>query len=225
MNLAFFRLSDLNFVQIVLSAFVAFSVWFFPNYQQFFYQNTEVREYNEYHDNTGYPAGEGYMEIQSVADMENLNNFTITLDVEQLEETGYYPYLTQDGYVRGAVGRFLMNNCENGIGQMFVATLASGERIMVLLDDTTIGLPKEGTVTLPVGKCVSCSMGHNVTALQKELGLSESCTGWYVDAAGNWRESAEAKGALYWGFLVAMIGVVITCVVVYKVNKKYHIFE
>ena len=94
------------------------------------------------------------------------------------------------------------NNDYGGIGRFFIAKLADGEQVLVFLDDTTIGLPKEGEVTLPIGVYKHSGEGNFLNVLREKSGLP-GAEG-YVDMAGEWRAGKEAEKSGKIRFLIGI---------------------
>ena len=54
---------------IILAFFVAGAVMDFPDYGKAIYKSAEAVDYDEYKDQTGFPAGDGYEEMTSVEEL------------------------------------------------------------------------------------------------------------------------------------------------------------
>lgn len=192
---AFSRMKDEIAVGFIIAIFTTFFAVIVPNYQKYAYENTEAKRYSEYENNAGYPAAEGFPTVNSLADIDEAKNrnFTITLNVSKLTPLDFYMDIVGRTYSTSGFMRKIDNNDVGGIGRFFIAELASGEQVWVFLDDTSINLPEEGTVTLPIGVHKLLGEGKFLNVLREKSGMSEAAC--FVDMAGKWREGPEAKKA------------------------------
>ena len=175
--------------------FLTFLAVIVPNYQKYAYKNTDAKVYDKYENNGGYPATEGFPTVNSIEEIieaEN-RNFTIILDVSKLTPLDFYMNIVERTYSTNGFMRMINNNDYGGIGRFFIAELASGEKVLVFLDDTSIDLPEEGIVTLPIGTCKNLGEGNFLNVLREKSGMSEVAS--FIDMAGKWRSGPEAKKA------------------------------
>lgn len=187
------------FVRLMITIWIAYIVAFVPNYQKTAYKNTPARNYGYYdgydEDNAGYPAGQGYPVINSAKDAQLYDNYVIEISVADLEGTNRY----KDNVIgkkvyRGSLVRAINNNLSDyGIGQYYVATLESEEKIIVFLDDTALDLPKSGKIILPVGKTCRVKRNSVFDYIQDKYQLSDENALWYADMSGRWREGEQVK--------------------------------
>lgn len=182
-------------IGLIAAAFLTFFIGIVPNYQKIAYKNTEPVAYDKYENNAGYPAAEGFPEVVSTYDINMMKkrNFTITLDVSKLTPIDFYMEIKDRTYSTNGFMRMINNNDFGGIGRFFIAELASGEKVLVFLDDTTIDLPKEGEVTLPIGKYIALRRCKFLTVLREKSGMPDVDS--FIDMAGDWREGEEAEKA------------------------------
>ena len=232
MPLVFYRLSPTKVLRLIITVWTAFIVAFGPNYQKIAYQDTPARDYGYYDgyddDNAGYPAGEGYPVLQSVQEMELYDNYVIEVDVKNLEQTNVYEYLLDGKMFGRAIGRAVNNNISDyGIGQYYVATLENGEKILLLLDDTALKIPKSGKMVLPIGKTCRSKTNGFFSEIQEKYQLPEGKSIEYADMAGRWRESEQMKELqnkktyMYLGTMVGMIIIQVVIHVIYiNVRKR-----
>ena len=181
---------------IITGVFMIFLVAYLPHFlEKKAYQDTSAVTYDQYDDQTGYPAGDGFTDIKSAKDTENLNNFTITVDVENLHPTHKYKTILSKSYCN-VIMRYLNNTHVNGIGQYYTVVLESGEEIIVFLDDFALDIPRHGVITLPVSRRVNVlEAGATLREIQIEHYIAVENTNWYVDATGDWRLGEEAQTA------------------------------
>lgn len=192
---AFVRMRDEHAVALILAALLAFFIAFIPNYQKNAYRDTAPIAYSPMMktDSVGYPSTDSFPTVDSIAEIEEAMGkyFTIELDREKLIPIDLYLYLKDRTFSTNGFMRIINNNDFGGAGRFFVAELASGEAVVVLLDDTTIDLPQKGKVRLPIGKSVKVNADKYKNMLKEKSGLSSVES--YIDMAGNWREGEEAK--------------------------------
>lgn len=210
---AFSRMRDEIAVGFIIAMFLTFIVAIVPNYQKYAYRSTPAKVYDMYQDYAGYPAAEGFPTVESLEDIQEVKNrnFTITLDVSDLKPLDFYMNIVERTYSTNGFMRIINNNDYGGIGRFFVAELSSGETVLVFLDDTSIELPDEGRVTLPIGKYKNLGEGKFLTVLREKSDMPE--VSGFVDMAGNWRDSSEAKKADDIRWLLAMVFFVVSWII------------
>lgn len=226
MSTVFNRMPDEVQFIIITGAFIVFLVAAIPHsFEKKAYRNTPSVNYEKYEDQAGYPAGEGFTDIKSVADMEELKNFTITVDVKILTPTHKYRSILDKSYY-GKIMRQIQNSTVHGIGQYYTVVLESGEKIIVFVDDFAVDIPKSGTVTLPVAKKMYMNtISDTFREIQKEQQISEENISWYVDTTGNWRKSEQAKTIEGSRFRVGLLTFVLVAVIesiLFALEKKRH---
>ena len=224
MPLAFYRLKPTMAFRVLLTALIAYIIAFIPNYQKDFYQNTPAVNYDKFNSNAGFPAGEGYPIADSIEDLESYDNYVIEVEAEDIQETGLYKYILEKGIFDSSIRRFFYKNLSDyGIGQYYAVTLESGEKILVFLDDTALALPKSGKVTLPVGETCHSKFNKSYTKIYKEYQITQGENVLYVDMAGDWRKSEQAKDyEMYTGdlYLGTFLGFIVLQIIVHIIYKK-----
>lgn len=197
MELAMIKMKAEYFLGLMLAVFLSFILVTMPNYQKYAYRETRETIYLPLakNDLVGYPAADNFPVVASMAEIEEgeYEFFTIELDMDDLTPIDLYMYLKKQTYSDRGFMRIINNNDKDygGAGRFFVAELASGESVVVLLDDTTIDLPKEGRVRLPIGEYESAGEGRFKDTLVEKSGLTD--LNGYIDMAGKWREGEESK--------------------------------
>ena len=101
-----------------------------------------------------------------------------------------------------------------------------GHEPLVFVDDFALDLPKKGVITLPVAKKMYMNtVSDTFREIQKEQQIPEENINWYVDTAGNWRNSSEAKainGRRYFvGFLIFVLVAVVETIF-FIIDKVRH---
>ncbi len=204
---AFIKMRDEFAIALILAAFLTFLLAFIPNYQKHAYKDTEPVEYSSFMrtDCVGYPSAESIPTVNSIAEIEEAKEtyFTIELDRANLTPIDLYLYLEERTFSTNGFMRIINNNDFGGVGRFFVAELESGEEVVVLLDDTTIDLPKKGEIRLPIGKSVKVNSDKIKGMLRDKSGLPNVES--YVDMAGDWRESEEAKEVEKFRYLIMTV--------------------
>lgn len=195
MSLALSKLRGDVELAMFVAAVIAVLVSALPIYQRTAYEDTPNVTYSKYRDYAGYPAGEGFPVVNSREEIAACEgNFVIEIDMDKLEGLKIYGELQGDCYGTNSVLRVLKNNEDGGVGRYFIATLGSGEQVIILLDDLTIDLPKEGVVRLPVGRLNGMGSGL-LKEFREQTELSDEELEWYVDMAGDWRKSDISQKA------------------------------
>lgn len=162
----------------------------------------------------GYPSDTVSQQISSIQDLETYEDTAISfeVDVKQLKATGWYenvhdfprgsmkaarhmwnrgvdtspsvPLNTNSKWKAFCAGKYAL------YAQYYVLTLDSGEKILILLNDTAISLPKKGTVKLPLSlwSNVTLEMGYSPMdlALKSGVTITDKENVQYLDAASGW---------------------------------------
>lgn len=223
MSTVFNRMPDEVQFIIITGVFIACLFAALPHsFEKEAYKYTPSVNYEKYRNQAGYPAGDGFTDVKSIAEMEEYENFTITIDVENLTPTHKYRAVLDKSYY-GGIMRHIQNSTVNGIGQYYTAVLESGEKIIVFLDDFAFEIPKTGKVTLPVAqKMYMNTINDTFHEIQKEQQISEENISWYVDTAGDWRKSDQAKAIndrrFSFGFMIFVLVAVIE-IIGFKIEK------
>ena len=207
---------------IILAFFVAGAVMDFPDYGKAIYKSAEAVDYDEYKDQTGFPAGEGYEELTSVEEINSAEkNYILKVDAKELEPLKLYREISEKKYYTRKFAKYI--GTDGGVGTFYVAKLKSGEKIIVFIDDRSFDIPKSGTVELPVASTKKMTNTEVVDFLQDATGLSEENLQYYVDTAGEWRESEDGQKiqdkAVIRGMLAFLI-VVIPCGFLFSYTEK-----
>lgn len=172
----------------------------------------------------GYPSDTVSQQISSIQDLETYEDTAISfeVDVKQLKATGWYenvhdfprgsmkaarhmwnrgvdtspsvPLNTNSKWKAFCAGKYAL------YAQYYVLTLDSGEKILILLNDTAISLPKKGTVKLPLSlwSDVTLEMGYSPMdlALKSGVTITDKENVQYLDAASGWANvNAELDAA------------------------------
>lgn len=193
-DLALSKMKAKHFWGVVLGAFLSLLLVEIPNYQKFAYKDTEPIEYSSHMEDEylGYPAGENFPVIESKAETESGDSkyFTMEQDVSVLQPLDLYLGLEEGTYRHNGFIRSIDNNLEGGVARFFTTKLESGESVIILLDDTTIDLPKKGVVRLPIGRYQKAREAFK-EVLREESGLSD--VDGYIDMASGWRKGEESE--------------------------------
>ena len=94
---------------------------------------------------------------------------------------------------------------------------------MVLLDDTTIELPDEGQIILPVGRRINVNSGKSFSKLVKREGIEGDAANIFLDMGSSWRNSREAKEDSVIGYVLILSFVIIMIlenIILFKVILK-----
>ncbi|MBQ3164391.1 MAG: hypothetical protein II992_12230 [Lachnospiraceae bacterium] len=105
----------------------------------------------------GYKGGTNIKKIYSVDDIRDEKGFTeviVEIDTEKLEPTGIYQCIN-DAYQLGDIEKssvkVFFDRTIKKYGQYYIASLESGEKIPVFIDDSLINMRKKGIIQLPIG--------------------------------------------------------------------------
>ena len=196
----------------------------FPDYGREIYNNTAPVDYDEYKDQTGFPAGKGYEVLTSrKAIVENEKNYLIKIDVSNLESTKLYKAIGESNYYTNKFGKYTEGNIEGGVGTFYIAKLENGDKILVLIDDRTVTIPKSGAVELPVASTKSVDTMELADKLEEITGLTEDELTYYVDTTEAWRKSEEGQRIRERALTVCavvFVGVTIICSFLFTYIEK-----
>lgn len=145
-----------------------------------------------YNNRVGYPAGEDVIRVESMEEMLAHSRFTLEIPSSSLEPTGYYRGIYKD-FGTNAVGAFFRRFEGDACGQYYIAELASGEKVVLFLDDRVLNLSGK-TIVLPVGNIV-----HRIPVKLKtewKTAYDLSADTWIVDMAGTWWRHTHTASSL-----------------------------
>lgn len=227
MPLAFHRLGDKALACLVSSAFIALFLAYIPNYQKWAYEHTIPIAYDKHNDHSGYPEGGGYPVVHSIEEIRQHNNFIIRIDVADLEPVDVYEGIRSNGYSTKKIWRIFNPDEEGGIGRYFIAKLESGEKVVLLLDDTVLDFPKSGIMTLPVGKVNEGYYKEVLNEVYARAEVDEESKNWYINMAEAWRKGRESKkmegkqeSILVAAFIICMLLEVVVYKIVVGIRRK-----
>ena len=186
----------------------------------------------------GYLPADDITNATSVADIQSNRYCTIAVDGAKLHPTGYYKILdeTQAGVKKGT-GRkavdvnnykyrsngfaiWFMNNAGPQYGEYYVAELDSGEKIVVLLDQTLISHSKSKKIQLPIGQVVEKYPTKFFESISSKYDLGENGT-WYVDMAGsNFINSTHMEFLVVIRFAIAVAAFILVFIILTIVFRK-----
>ncbi len=195
----------------------------------------------------GYPAGEDIPIARSIEDIMNNECCTIEVSKENLESIRFFlikdgteagnhsqkvgrrysfSYVAEcyalrfdfGGDFNYAIRQILWNLEDTSYGEWCIATLESGERILVLVDLKLLDIPKKEKIKLPIGRVIDNYYIEDVTDNNTAYNLTEENATWYLDMVGNWEEDEvgdiDVTGRFCFTFLV------IIAVIVYAIYKS-----
>lgn len=194
-------------IKILLSIVVAIIIAVVPDFQKFIYAKMEPLTKAEVEKRTvqasiGYLPADDIESAGNVKEIKESDYCTITVKGSDLKATGYYRILdeSQVGIKKGTGRKTpdqenlkyrsnsfaikVMNNMGPQYGQFYVAKLANGEQVIVLLDHTVLSKKDSKEIRLPIGRVVDKYPVNFFKSISSKYGLEETGT-WYVDMAGN----------------------------------------
>ena len=223
--------SRLGFVIACLAvALFCWVVVFLPPYEKIVYAKSPVLSKEEVEENKftalGYRGGEDIDRVHSIEDFsgeKGFKNVVIEIDTNELEATGVY-YCIDERYQLGdreenRLKVFFLRTTKS-YGQFYIATLESGERVPVFIDDSLVNVRKNGIVQLPIGL-------EGGTWLDfEEYGVHYLYEHGYIDCATGFATGPEMqdfrfmeKIAVVVIVVVLFIGFVIACIMAGRKNN------
>ena len=192
--IAFSRIKDSIACAIILGAILGWCIMIIPDYGREIYNNTAPVDYDEYTDQTGFPAGNGYEVLTSrKAIVENEKNYLIKIDASDLEATKLYKSIDESNYYTNKFGKYTEGNIEGGVGTFYIAKLENGDKIPVLIDDRAVTIPKSGAVELPVASTKPVDTMGLLERLEEITGFTEDELTYYEDTTEAWRKSEAGE--------------------------------
>lgn len=226
--IAFSRIKDSIACAIILGAILGWCIMIIPDYGREIYNNTAPVDYDEYKDQTGFPAGKGYEVLTSrKAIVENEKNYLIKIDVSNLESTKLYKAIGESNYYTNKFGKYTEGNIEGGVGTFYIAKLENGDKILVLIDDRTVTIPKSGVVELPVASTKPVDTSELADKLEEITGFTEDELTYYVDTTEAWRKSEtgekiEERAIIIGGSVWVSVAIILSILFTYieKMEEK-----
>ena len=121
---------------IVLAAVLACGVMWIPDYGKDIYSETKAVDYDEYKDQTGFPAGNGYEELTKVEEIINTDhNYIVNVDTKDIKPANTYKDILGTTYYYKKSAKYIDSNTNGGVATFYVIKLKSGEKILALIDD------------------------------------------------------------------------------------------
>ena len=214
---------------IVLAAVLACGVMWIPDYGKDIYSETKAVDYDEYKDQTGFPAGNGYEELTKVEEIINTDhNYIVNVDTKDIKPANTYKDILGTTYYYKKSAKYIDSNTNGGVATFYVIELKSGEKILALIDDRAFTLPQTGCVELPVASTKRITNKTIINKLENSTGLSSEEVRYYVDTAGIWRKSpdgekikeeAQTKGAIVF-IMVSIVGAFLFTYIEKREEKK-----
>ena len=128
---------------IVLAAVLACGVMWIPDYGKDIYSETKAVDYDEYKDQTGFPAGNGYEELTKVEEIINTDhNYIVNVDTKDIKPANTYKDILGTTYYYKKSAKYIDSNTNGGVATFYVIKLKSGEKILALIDDRAFTLPQ-----------------------------------------------------------------------------------
>ena len=195
---------------IVLAAVLACGVMWIPDYGKDIYSETKAVDYDEYKDQTGFPAGNGYEELTKVEEIINTDhNYIVNVDTKDIKPANTYKDILGTTYYYKKSAKYIDSNTNGGVATFYVIKLKSGEKILALIDDRAFTLPQTGCVELPVASTKRITNKTIINKLEFHrtfFGGSKVLCGysWDMEKKSRWRKNkrrgTDKRGnSIYYG--------------------------
>ena len=223
--------SRLGFVIACLAvALFCWVVVFLPPYEKIVYAKSPVLSKEEsdekFTDALGYRGGEDIDRVHSIEDFSDekgFKNVVIEIDTKNLEATGIYHCIDRRYQLgdreENRLKVFFLRTTKS-YGQFYIATLESGERVPVFIDDSLVNVRKNGIVQLPIGLKAGRAFDF------KEYGVHHVFEHAYLDCATGFATGPEMqdfrfmeKIAVVVIVVVLFIGFVTACIMAGRKNN------
>lgn len=192
---ALYRIRDDIFVKILISAFIAFLISRAINFDSILYSMQEPTNSNiSGLDCVGYPADEEVIRANSIEEIKQNRYFTIKINKSDLKPTNYYrkvAHTYEGGYSSSRKDVLLWRMDGKAYGRYYVATLNSGENIILFLDEKALSLNTK-SIILPIGEVSNEVSSDWFEAIQKDYNIKD--VSWFVDMTNNnWRVTGDGS--------------------------------
>lgn len=222
--------SRLGFVIACLAvALFCWVVVFLPPYEKIVYAKSPMLSEEEadekYIRATGYKGAEDIQRVYCTDDLSNetgIINVVLEINSDNLKATGVYQCIEEyrlSGEEKSAIKVFFLRTIKS-YGQFYIATLESGEKIPVFIDDSLVNVRKKGIIQLPIGS-------REVTSVNfEEYGVDSLFCRRYLDCATGFASGPEMqdfrfmeKIAVVVIVVVLFIGFVVACIMAGRKNN------
>lgn len=169
-----------------------FIVLYLPPYEKIVYAKSLVlsqAEADEKRLASGYKGGDDIQRVSCIDDIQE--NWFVILEIEadDLEPTGIYRCIEE-----GETGKIEVNTIKvffertiKSYGQYYIATLESGEKVFVLINDSLVNVHKKGKIQLPIGMEDFGSIDF------KEYGFTDCDGDFWLDTASRFAVGPEMQ--------------------------------
>ena len=154
--------SRLGFVVASLAvAFICWAVVYLPPYEKIVYESSPVLSQEEADEKRtrakGYRGEENIKRVHGTNDLVNENgyiNVVLEVDSSDLEPTGIYQCIEEGAskMIESNKIKVFFKRTLRSYGQYYIATLESGERIAVFINDNIVDVKRKGMLQLPIGR-------------------------------------------------------------------------
>lgn len=210
--------SRLGFVIACLAvALFCWAVVFLPPYEKIVYAKSPVLSKEEADEiiAEGYKGAEDINRVYSIVDFYNENKLglrkvVLEIDAKNLEPIGIYQSIEgiyELGDIENSSIKTFFLRTMKSYGQYYIATLDSGERFAVFIDDSLINIKKEGIIELPIG-------GIQITNLDFEkYGIEHSQRNRFLDCATGFATGREMQDFRFMEKIAVVVIVVVMAII------------
>ena len=154
--------SRLGFVVASLAvAFICWAVVYLPPYEKIVYENSPILSQEEANEKStmakGYKGDENIKRVNCIDDLRNekgIISVILEIDSNDLEATGIYQCIEEGASSKPEYNKIkvVFKRTLKSYGQYYIATLESGERVPVLINDSLVNIERKGIIQLPIGR-------------------------------------------------------------------------
>lgn len=209
--------SRLGFVIACLAvALFCWAVVFLPPYEKIVYEKSPVLSKEEaderYTRAIGYKGAENIQRVYCIDDLRNekgIINVVLEINSENLEETGIYQCIEEyrlTGEEKSAIKVFFLRTIKS-YGQYYIATLESGEKIPVFIDDSLVNVRKKGIIQLPIGSIDATTINF------EEYEVNSLFNNRYLDCATGFATGREMQDFRFMEKIAVVVIVVVMAII------------
>ncbi|MBQ2936164.1 MAG: hypothetical protein II992_12235 [Lachnospiraceae bacterium] len=154
--------SRLGFVVASLAvAFICWAVVYLPPYEKIVYENSPILSQEEANEKStmakGYKGDENIKRVNCIDDLRNekgIISVILEIDSNDLEATGIYQCIEEGESSKPEYNKIkvLFYRTIKSYGQYYIATLESGERFAIFINDNVVDVKRKGIIQLPIGR-------------------------------------------------------------------------
>ncbi|MBQ6814597.1 MAG: hypothetical protein IJP13_03565 [Lachnospiraceae bacterium] len=208
--------SRLGFVVASLAvAFICWAVVYLPPYEKIVYENSPVLSQEEADEKRtrakGYRGDANIKRVHCIDDLMNEKgyiNVVLEIDSSDLEPTGIYQCIEEGESSKPEYNKIkvIFKRTLKSYGQYYIATLESGERFAVFINDSIVDIKRKGMLQLPIGRVGGANIDFEKYKVQFPYEDS------YLDCASSFATGPEMQDFRFMEKMAVLVIIVVMVV-------------